>query len=114
MVTTTTVHALIQGQGEMDNFSTLLGLTKEKQIGQLDMITTARSFSNLSARITDEVRNKGKMKDKSAPFIDTSVANTIEDRQNVVSSSTTSDDTLPSEVSQTESKRQMPLNIVSC
>ena len=64
MVTTTTVPALIQGQGEMDNdLSTLSGLTKEKQNGQLDAISTVRSVLNLSGRTMDEVRNKGAKKD---------------------------------------------------
>ena len=47
MVTTTTVPALIQGQGEMNNSpSTLSGLTEEKWIGHLDAFSTVRSFFN--------------------------------------------------------------------
>ena len=60
----------------------------------------------------DEVRNKGTKKDKSTPIVDTPVAHPIEDRHNVVSFSTTSDNISPSEVSQTEFlKDMMPLKI---
>ena len=104
MVTTTTVPALIQGQGEMDNsMSTLSGLTKEKWIGQLNAISTVRSFLNLSSKTMDEVRNKGPKKDKLIPVVDTQVAHPTEDMHSMVSSSATCDDTLPSEVSQTMS-----------
>ena len=53
----------------------------------------------------DEVRNKEAKQGKSTLIINTPVAHPIEDRHNVVSSSTTSDNTLPSEVSQTESQK---------
>ena len=50
----------------------------------------------------EEVRNKGMRNDKLTPIVDTPVACPIEDSHNVVSSPPTSDDTLLSEVSQTE------------
>ena len=116
MVTTTTVPALIQGQGEMDNIlSTLSGLTKEKQIGQLNVISSLRLLLNLSSRTMDEVINKGTKKDKSTPIVNTPLACPIEDRNNVVSSSTISDNTLQSEVSQTKSQKTDAIKtIASC
>ena len=80
MVTTTTVPALLQGQGEMDNSQpNLSGLTKDKQIGQLGVISTLRLFLNPSGRTMEEVRNKGTKKDKSTPTVNTTVAHPIED-----------------------------------
>ena len=116
MVTTTTFPALIQGQGEMDNsLSTISGLTKEKQIGQLDTTSTIRSFLIPSSRTMDVVINKGTKKDKLTPIVNTPVAHPIEDRHNVVASSTTSDNTSPSEVLQTESRKTDAIkNIASC
>ena len=105
MVTTTTVPALIQGQGEMDNS---LNRPDKKQIGQLDVISTVRSFLNLNGRAMDEVRYKGTKKDKLTLIVNTPVAHPIEDRHNVVSFSTTSDNTLRSEVSQTKSCQPIP------
>ena len=56
----------------MDNsVSTLSGLTKEQQIGQVDMISTVRSFLNPSGSAMDEVRNRGTKKDKSTHIVDT-------------------------------------------
>ena len=63
----------------------------------------------------DEVRNKGTKKDKLQPIDNAPVAHSIEDRHNVVSSSTFSDDISPNEVSQIESqKRDAIKNIASC
>ena len=79
----------------MDNSPlTLPGLTKEQQIGQLDPISS--SFLNLSSRTWDDVRYKGKKKDKLTPVVNTPVAHSMEDRHKVASVSATNDDTLPS------------------
>ena len=63
MVTITMVPAVIQGQGKLNNIpSTLPGLTKVQQIGQLDKIFTVSSFLNLNGRTWDDMTNKGKNK----------------------------------------------------
>ena len=100
----------------MDNsLPTLSSLTKEKQIGQLDAFSTVRAFLNPSNRTMDVVRNKGTKKDKLTPIVDTPVAHPIEDRHNVVSSSNTSDNTSPTEISQNESQKTDAIkNIASC
>ena len=60
-------------------------------------------FLILSGRTMHKVRNKGTKKDRLTPIVNTPVACPIENCHNVVSSSTTGDDTSQSEVSQIES-----------
>ena len=69
----------------------------------MDAISSVRSFLNLSGRTIDEVRKEATKKDKLTHIVNTLEAHPIEDRHNVVLSSTTNYDTSPREVSQTES-----------